>query len=139
MAAVAFGPTVQDIVSSWVSGKTFKAMLVGSGYTPDVDAHDFRADVTSEVSGTGYTAGGITLTSVAVSVDTATNKVKLTAANANFGTLTVTGITGIVVYVSTGSAATDRILSHHSFTNSSPSGVNFTYQWHADGIGTFTY
>ena len=39
---------------------TFKAMLVTSSYTPNKDTHDFRDDVTNEVSGTGYTAGGAT-------------------------------------------------------------------------------
>ena len=139
MASTPYGSTVENILSSWVSGKTLKAMLVGSGYTPDADLHDFRDDITGEVVGTGYTAGGIALTNVAVTRDSATNRVKLTASNADFGTVTLAGITGIVVYVSTGSAATDRILSHHSFASQSPNGVNFTYQWAADGIGYFSY
>jgi hypothetical protein len=36
----------------------FKVMLV-SGYTPDKGTHNTRADVTGEVSGSGYTAGGM--------------------------------------------------------------------------------
>ena len=139
MAASTFGPTEENIVSTWVSGKTFKAMLVGSGYTPDYDLHDFRDDVVGEVTGTGYTAGGITLANVAVTRDAATNRVKITASNADFGTLTVTGITGLVVYVSAGSAATDRLFSYHSFASQSPNAVNFTYQWAVDGIGYFSY
>jgi hypothetical protein len=35
-----------------------KMALVQDGYTPDFNAHDFYADLTNEVSGTGYTAGG---------------------------------------------------------------------------------
>lgn len=42
---------------------TIKGMLVTSAYTPDFDAHDYKDDVTNEVSGTGYTAGGATLAS----------------------------------------------------------------------------
>jgi hypothetical protein len=42
---------------------TFKAMLVTSAYTYS-SAHDFQNDITNEVTGTGYTAGGATLTSV---------------------------------------------------------------------------
>jgi hypothetical protein len=38
---------------------TFKAMLVTSSYTPNKDTHDKRDDVTNEVAGTGYTAGGV--------------------------------------------------------------------------------
>ncbi len=59
-------------------GDDIKVMLVGPGYTPDQDAHDFRNDVgASEVTGTGYTAGGQTLPSRSVSVDGATNETRL--------------------------------------------------------------
>lgn len=139
MAANIAGPTVHDMVSDYFTGVTLKAMLVGSGFTFDKDAHNFRDDVTSEVAGTGYTAGGVTLSGVTVTQDAANDRVKLDAADADFGTLTVSGITQIVVYISTGSAATDRIVSVHTFTSASPSGVNFTYAWHADGIGYFSY
>jgi hypothetical protein len=42
---------------------TFGILLATSSYTIDKD-HDFRNDITAEVTGTGYTAGGVTLTSV---------------------------------------------------------------------------
>lgn len=41
---------------------TFKLMLTTSAYTP-AQAHDYKNDVTNEVTGTGYTAGGATLAS----------------------------------------------------------------------------
>lgn len=41
---------------------TFKAMLVTSTYTPDMDLHNFRSDVTNEVVGAGYSLGGNTVT-----------------------------------------------------------------------------
>jgi hypothetical protein len=118
-----------------VDTDTFKAMLVGSGYTYDAD-HDFRDDVTGEVTGTGYTAGGVSLTGLTTTYDAATNRVKLDAADASFGTVTLTGITGLVVYVSKGSAATDLLVSFHSFAAQAPSGVPFTYAWGTDGILT---
>ena len=40
---------------------TIKVLLVTSAYTPDQDTHTKHSDVTNEVSGTGYTAGGATL------------------------------------------------------------------------------
>lgn len=43
-----------------------KVALVTSSYTPDLGVHDFFDDVTGEVVGTGYTAGGVTLASVTV-------------------------------------------------------------------------
>lgn len=136
MAANAHGPTITDMVGDYLAGQTVKAMLV-AGYTPDPD-HDFRDDVTGEVVGTGYTAGGITLANVTVTYDATNNRVKIDADDAAFGTVTLSGVTGIVVYLSTGSAATDRILSTHTFAAQSPAGVPFTYAWHADGIATLT-
>ena len=49
---------------------TVKLMLVTSAYTPNQNTHDFRDDLgATEVSGTGYTAGGNTLSTVTVSMD----------------------------------------------------------------------
>lgn len=42
---------------------TIKLMLTTSSYSPDYGAHDYKDDVTNEVSGTNYTAGGATLAS----------------------------------------------------------------------------
>lgn len=39
-----------------------KLMLATSSYTPAPDTHDYKDDVTNEVSGTGYTAGGAAVT-----------------------------------------------------------------------------
>lgn len=43
---------------------SFKMVLCTSSYTPDFATHDFYNDITNEVTGTGYTAGGQALTSV---------------------------------------------------------------------------
>lgn len=56
---------------------TFKLMLVTSSYTPDQDTHDFRDDLgANEASGgSGYTAGGFTITPT-LSYDAASNEVR---------------------------------------------------------------
>lgn len=41
---------------------TLKAMLCTSAYTPNRATHAYKSDVTNEITGTGYTAGGATLT-----------------------------------------------------------------------------
>jgi len=52
-----------------VEGLTVKAMVVTAGYTPDQNLHDFRDDLgATEVSGTGYTAGGNTLANPVVTL-----------------------------------------------------------------------
>lgn len=45
---------------------TIKISLHTSSYTPNLDTHDYFSDVTNEVSGTGYTSGGATLASKAM-------------------------------------------------------------------------
>lgn len=46
---------------------TLKVALLGAGYTPDLDVHDFFDDVAAqEVTGIGYVAGGNVLASAAV-------------------------------------------------------------------------
>jgi hypothetical protein len=132
MASNFHGPTLADMVGDYLTGATVKAMLA-AGYTPNPD-HDFRDDVTGEVTGTGYTAGGITLTGVTATYDAATNRVKVDADDAAFGTVTLSGVTAIVVYLDTGAAATDRILTAHTFPAQSPTGVPFSYAWNTDGI-----
>lgn len=49
----------------WASD-TIKVALLTSSYTPNYDTHDFFDDITNEVTGTGYTAGGATLGSKTV-------------------------------------------------------------------------
>jgi hypothetical protein len=44
-----------------------KLALVSSGYTFDHDAHDYFNDITNEVTGTGYTAGGAAVASPTLS------------------------------------------------------------------------
>lgn len=49
----------------WLSD-TIKCMLCTSTYTPNLDTHKYKSDVTNEASGTGYSAGGATLGSASI-------------------------------------------------------------------------
>ena len=62
---------------------TFKVMATTSAYTPS-KAHRYKSDVTNEVSGTNYTPGGATLTSVVFSYNSATQKVYFDADNVSW-------------------------------------------------------
>lgn len=56
---------------------SFKMLLTTSTYTPNMDTHDFRDDVTNELAaGTGYNAGGEPLAGVAVTYDSASDQVR---------------------------------------------------------------
>ena len=47
-----------------VTADRFKCMLSPDTWTPNYSTHSVKSDVTAEVSGTGYSAGGESLTSV---------------------------------------------------------------------------
>jgi hypothetical protein len=86
-----------------VDGVTVKVMLVTSSYTEDKDAHTKRSDVTNEVSGTGYTAGGA-VSSVTVTKDTANDRIDIVLGQVSWPASTITARKA-VYYVSRGGAA----------------------------------
>ena len=52
--------TINAIINETLnlSAGNFWAMLLGTGYTPS-PSHSFRSNLSAEVTGTGYTAGGV--------------------------------------------------------------------------------
>jgi hypothetical protein len=104
---------------------TFKVMLVTAAYTPDAELHDYRNDVTNEVAGTGYTAGGKTS---AVTVAKASgNRVGITFAAVTWATATIANARGAVIYKSRGGAASaDELVAYVDFgSDKSSSGGDF--------------
>jgi hypothetical protein len=67
-----------------IDSDTWKLMATTSSYTPNQDTHQYKSSVTNEVSGTNYTAGGLTIPSFAMTYDTGTNKLVIDAADANW-------------------------------------------------------
>lgn len=115
---------------------TFKLMLVTSAYTPDVDTHADRADVTNEVSGTGYTAGGATVANTAVTQDNTNDLAKFDGDDVTWANSTITA-RGAVMYKSTGTAANDLLVKYFDFgSDQSSSNANFAVQFGAGGILT---
>ena len=100
-------------------------MLVTS-YTPDKDTHDKRNDVTNEVSGTGYTAGGAA-SAVTVTKDTANDKVTIQFGAVSWASSTITA-RGCVYYKSRGGASSaDELVAYADFgSDVSSSGGTFS-------------
>lgn len=68
-----YGITLRDVLDATalavnIDSDSFKLALVTDTHTPDFNAHDFYADLTNEVSGTGYTAGGAVTASETIAV-----------------------------------------------------------------------
>ena len=128
-----YGGTVARRVD-WAAD-TVKVMLTTATWAPDVDAHDFKDDVTNEVTGTNYTAGGVTLASKIVTYDTATNETRLDAADASWTTVTIAATRRAAIYKDTGTAATSPLLGWVDFGGDEAlSAANFTIQWDATGV-----
>ena len=118
---------------------TIKVALLTSSYTPDQDAHDYFNDVsTYEVSGTGYTAGGITLASKTATYDSGTNVIVLDAADVTWSSSTITARYA-VVYDSTGTSSTSALIGYVDFgSDQSSTNGNFTITWDSTGIVRIT-
>lgn len=113
---------------------TIKVSLHTSTYTPDQDTHDFFNDVTNEVTSTNYTAGGVTLGSPTITYDTASNEIRLDAADAAWTTVTFTARYA-VVYKSTGVGSTSPLIAYIDFgADQTVAAGNFTIVFDATGV-----
>jgi len=119
---------------------SFKFLLVTSVPSEaNLDAYDFRSDVTNEVAaGGGYTTGGETVTVTVGSVDTTNDRTPVTISS--FPTLPSSTISAVGgwLYKVIGSAATDEIVTFVDFggTVSSTAGnysVTFTAPLYVNG------
>lgn len=116
---------------------TVKIALLTSSYTPDQDAHDYFNDLTNEVTGTGYTAGGATLSNKGASYNSGTNTWTFTADPAVWSGSTITARYA-VVYVSTGSGSTSPLICYIDFgADVSSTGAAFTITF-SSGVFTVT-
>jgi hypothetical protein len=115
---------------------TIKVMLLDNGYTFDPD-HDVIADVSSDqITGTGYTSGGVTLASKSVTQDDTNNLAKFDAADAEWTSATFTARYA-VVYDDTVSG--DPLICCIDFgSDKTVTGGTFTIQWNSSGILTLT-
>lgn len=124
--------------STVFSSGTLKIMLMSS-YTVDQDAHDFANDFTTEVTGTGYTAGGYTFAAKAQSYDTATDQVRVDNTTDPNWTSSTISATDAGIYVAKGGASSaDPALAAIDFgaTVSTTNGT-FTIALDATGWANF--
>ena len=114
---------------------TINVMLVTSTYTPDQDAHEYRDDITNEVSGTGYSAGGSALAGKAVTADNTDNEGVFDANDVSWSTSTITA-RGAVLYKARGGASSaDELICYLDFGSDKISTAGtFTIAWNAEGI-----
>lgn len=121
-------------VTVW-SSATIQTSL-HTAYTLNQDTHDFFDDVSgTEVTGTNYTANGVTLGSKTSAYDTASDQIRLDAADASWATSTISATDAIVWVNTAGASSTDPVLGAVDFgaTVSTTAGT-FLITWDATGI-----
>lgn len=114
---------------------TIKVALCSSSYTPNQDTHDFFDDVTNELAATGgYTSGGATIASPTVTYDSASNEIRLDAADTAWTSASFTARYA-VIYKSTGVASTSPLLGYVDFGgDETVSSGTFTIVWDSTGV-----
>jgi Flp pilus assembly protein TadG len=107
--------------------QALKCMLVTSSYTPNRATHTRRNQVTNEVTGTGYTAGGQTCT-VAVTLDTTNHRSVLTVTVPPWTSSTITAYAVVIYRDRGGASSADELFFYGDFGGSNVSSSASTFQ-----------
>jgi len=127
---------LEDKLAGSILTQTIKVALTTSSYTFNQETHDYFDDITNEVSGTGYTAGGATLASKTCAMSTRVTT--FDAADTEWTTSTITARDAIIYYA-TGTASTSLLIGCVDFgADKSSEAGTFKLQWNASGIFTIT-
>ena len=122
-----------------LSADTIKVMLCTSSYTPDQDTHDFKDDVTNEVTGTGYSAGGATLSSPTLTYTGGTNTLAFDGGDVSWAGSTLTARYAVVYDSTPGTDATRPLIMYVDFgADVSTTAGTLTVTWDSAGLASVT-
>lgn len=118
---------------------TIKCMMCTSAYTPDQDAHQYKSSVTNEISGPGYTAGGVAISPLTVSYNATTNVLSFDGADASWSAATLTARYAVVYDSTPSTDATRPLIGYVDFgADVTSTASTFAVVWDASGIGAVT-
>ena len=127
--------TANGAISWKPASDTFKAMLASNSYAIAIDTDDFQNDVTNEVTGTGWSAGGVTLTSLSSLYDSTSHQARFDAGDIAATGTTLTGVRYVVVYKSTGTNTTSPLVSFvNAGADVSTTAGTLGVTWDATGV-----
>ena len=115
MASLIYNSCLDDTVRGSIDfdTDTFKMMLVSSTYTA-AKTHAKRSDITNEVSGTGYTAGG-NAAAVTVTKDNSNNREDISFTITSWTTATITARAGVIYKSRGGLSSADELVGYVDF------------------------
>ena len=112
---------------------TIKAALVDSAYIPDFAVHEFFDDISNEIAGGGYTAGGETLAGKTVTIDAPTLRTIFDANNITaWDGDSFLGAAAVIIYMDTGAAATSPLIAYIAISPEQDAPLNLNFN--ANGI-----
>ena len=116
MTSLAYDSFIFDAVTGAIDTNTdtFYAMLVTSAYTPNKKTHTKRSDVTNEVVGAGYTAGGVVLVVIVTNV-TASDQVTVAFAAVAWAASTITARAAVIYKRRGGASSADELVGYVDF------------------------
>lgn len=117
-------------------GNTISVSLHTASYTPNIDTHEDFADLTNELSGTGYTSGGESLASQVVTQDNTDDEGVFDAADLTFSSINAGTAAKHVIYKDTGTASTSLLILVDD-SGGYPvvtTGADLIIQWDTEGI-----
>jgi hypothetical protein len=116
MASLIYNSFLEDLARGAIDmdTDTFKVMLVTSAYTENKDTHTKRSDITNEVTGTGYTAGGNT-SAITVTKDTANDRLDITLGAVSWPSSTITARKAVYYKSRGGASSADELVAVNDF------------------------
>ncbi len=117
MPSLNYNSAIRDIATGAIDfdTDTFWVMLVTSGYSENKDTHTKRSDITNEVSGAGYTAGGQAVTVTVNAIDTVNDRVDVTLGGATWPSSTITARKAVYYKRRGGAATADELIAVNDF------------------------
>lgn len=116
METFPYGPFVMNLGRAQhdLSSAAFKLLLTDSSYVPNINTDTVRADVVGEITGTGYTAGGLALTGTTWTWNATTRRGVLAANTAIWTGATFTARLA-VAYIDLADPALDPLVCYIDF------------------------
>lgn len=116
MASLIYNSCIRDAVTGAIDfdTDTFKMLLVTSSYTAS-KSHSKRSDVTNEVTGTGYTAGGNACSVSVAATDNTNNDVEISFTVTSWTSATITARAGIIYKSRGGASSADELVGYVDF------------------------
>jgi hypothetical protein len=116
MASLIYNSFLEDLARGAIDmdTDTFRVLLTTSAYSENKDTHLKRSDVTNEVTGTGYTAGGV-VTTITVTKDTVNDRLDITLGAVSWPSSTITARKAVYYKARGGAATADELVAVNDF------------------------